>query len=245
VLTEYPLGSTIATNTFAENGGAGIRFDPSGTLWSDRIGDIAGYRPDGSSAGTIFGPSGSLRSFDVQGRMYIASARSVDVYVLGAANAVTLVRSIATAAFACSSAADGAGNVYVATCSAGPQGPIWDNVVMYGPSASGNAAPLAANAGTTGPVAVDHAGNVYAMYSGVIGEWAAGTFGPGAPSRVLSIASGSTVLDVAVDHAGNVYAVTTPAPFFSGSSNLVFFAAGSTTATPLQAGLIGGVTTVP
>lgn len=245
VLTEYPLGSTIATNTFAELGGQGIRFDPSGTLWSDHIGDIGGYRPDGSSAGTIFGPSGTLRSFDVQGKMYMASARSVDVYVLGASNAVTLVRSIATAAFACSSAADGAGNVYVATCAAGRQGPIWDHVVMYGPSASGNAAPLAANAGTTGPVAVDHAGNLYAIYSGSIGEWTAGTFGPGAPARVLSIASGTIVLDIAADRAGNVYAVTTPGPFFSGSSNLDFFAAGSTLATPLQAGLIGSVSTVP
>jgi hypothetical protein len=246
VLTEYPLGSTIATNTFAENGGADIRFDPSGTLWSDHIGDFVGYRPDGSDAGRIFGLSGTLRSFDVQGRMYVASCCwSLDVYVLGAANAAALVRSIAIPAFACSSGADGAGNVYLATCTAGPQGRIWNNVVMYGPGASGNAAPIAMNAGTTGPIAVDHAGNVYALYGGGIGEWTAGTFGPGAPSRVLSIASGTIVFDMTADRAGNVYAVTNPGPFFSGSSTLLFFAARSNVATPLQAGLIGSVAAVP
>ena len=243
VLKEYPLGSTIATRTFTELGGAGIRLDTAGTLWSDHIGDFVGYRSDGSSAGNIFGLSGSLRAFDVRGKMYVATCCSLDVYPPGASTVAALERSITTTAFACSAAADGTGNVYLAQCTTGPSGNIWQSLRMYGPTASGNTPPSVTNAAATGPVAVDHAGNVYAVYAGGIGVWSAGAFSAGAPGRVLAL-TGGLVGDIAADRAGNVYVVVQPAPFVSGSSTLYFFAAGSNTPAPLQLGPFG-VTTVP
>jgi hypothetical protein len=246
VLDEYPMASTSSTHSFQEFGGAGIRFDPSGTLWSDQIGGFTGYHPDGSSAGTM-NVQDALRAFDARGMLYAASCCSINVYVVGIGNAAVLLRSISTTpSFACSAAADGAGNLYVAFCTAAIGGSQWTNLYEYGPNASGSAAPIVTNTTATGPVTVDDAGNVYAPYNGAIGIWPAGTFSAGAPARTLPIAPGNAVTDIAADRAGNVYAITRPV---SGglfvTRTLLYFAAGSATAVTLQSGQIGSVAAVP
>jgi len=247
MLDEYPMASAASTRSFQEFGGAGIRFDPSGTLWSDQIGSFNGYHPDGSSAGTM-NVQDQLRAFDARGMLYAASCCSVNVYFVGIGNAAVLLRSITTTpSFACSAAADGAGNLFVSFCTAGPGVfSIWSNLDEYAPNASGAAVPLVTNAVATGPVTVDAAGNVYAAYNGSIGIWQAGTFSAGAPDRTLPIAPGNTITDIAADRAGNVYAVTRAVPSsLSAPRTLLYFAAGSASAVTLQSGAIGSVTAVP
>jgi len=246
VLSEYPQASTAPAHAFQELGGGMIRFDPSGTLWSDQIGSFAGYRPDGSSAGTM-NVQEQLLSFDVRGLLYAVSCCTIDVFAVGSNNVAVLVRSI-TPSFSgpCSAVADGAGNVYVSFCRAGPTGEQWSNVYEYGPSASGTATPIVTNPIATGPVTVDAGGNIYAPYNGAVGIWSAGTFGAGAPDRALPIAPGNAVLDIAVDRAGNAYVLTRPVGSdLSLPRALLYFAAGTTTATTLQTGQLGSVAAVP
>jgi hypothetical protein len=78
VLDEYPVASTSSARSFQELGGAAIRFDPSGTLWSDQIGSFVGYRSDGSNAG-MMNPQDQLLAFDVRG---IAADRAGNAYVV-------------------------------------------------------------------------------------------------------------------------------------------------------------------
>ena len=244
VLGEYPLASSTPMRTFTELGGTAIRFDPSGTLWSDRIGQYDGYRADGSSAGSL-NPPDQLLAFDVHGVLYAASCCGLDVFSVGSGNTTTLVRSIVMTT-ACSAAADGAGNIYVSTCRAGPTGPQWSPVSQYGPSANGSATPISVNNTAHGPITVDHSGNVYAPYNGSIGIWNAGTFGAGTPDRSLPIAAGNAVNDLAADRAGNVYVITRPASSnLSLPRTLLYFAAGTVTPVTLQSGDLGSVAAVP
>jgi hypothetical protein len=245
MLNEYPSASTAALRTFTELGGGSIRFDANGNLWSDNIGWFTGYRPDGSSAGQIM-LSGSLLSFDARGTLYVASVRSVDVYAVGANDATTLLRSIITSDFPCTAAADAAGNLYVATCLNDPSGTVYGNVSVYTPSADGPVASMVTNAVARGPLTVAPSGDVYAVYNGSIGVWNAGTFGAGVPNRMLPVAASDRIMDVAADRNGNLYAVTRPSSGgFGATRALLYFAAGSATATILQSGALGAVATPP
>lgn len=241
-IDEYPAGSTSPLRTIAELGGASIRFDVLGTLWSDRIGSYAGYHPDGSSAGEINLP-GALLSFDGSGNLYVATCCSVDVYAVGAANTVTLSRSIAISSYACSAAADGAGNLYVATCTADLTGTRFGSVSMYAPGANGNAAPLVTDTTATGPLTVDPSGNLFAAYAGTVGVWPAGSFGSAGPSRTLPLPAGLRIADVAVDRGGSAYVVAWPlsAGRFP-PATLFYVAAGARSATTLRSGAIDAVT---
>ena len=243
-ISEYPTGSVSALRTFQEVSGAKIRFDPSGTLWFDAIGEFIGYNPDGSSAGTIF-VHGQLLWFDVRGNLYTSGGTNggpgLDAYSMVSANGSVLSREITTVNGPCSAATDRAGNLYLSTCLLTPNGILYGSVSMYGPSATGNAAPLLTNQIATGPLTVDPSGNVYAVYNGALGIWS-GTFTASAPTRTVSIGSNVAVIDLAVDRAGNAYVITEPAPALGGSTaTLLYIANGGINPIVLQTGTFWSV----
>jgi hypothetical protein len=244
-VNEYATASMTPLQTFPQFGGQNIRFDPTGTLWFDTIGEFVGYRPDGSTAGTMFNVGGGLLWFDAIGNVYTAEGATngyvLQVFNRGAGGIATLVRSITMASFPCSAVADRGGNIYLSTCTATINGQTRGEVVVYGPLATGDASPLIKNAAATGPVTVDPNGNVYAIYNGTLGVWVGG-FTAGPPAQSIAIGQGVVVYDIAADRDGNAYVITRPAAGKAGDpSTLLFIARGATSGTVLQTGLIDDV----
>ena len=239
-INEYATGTTSAIQTFLQDVGIALRFDPSGTLWSDQVGEFVGYGPDGSKAGTIFG-TGQLLWFDVRGNLYTSGrveGEGVGVYLVGLNDEVESERFIQTTGLPCSVAADRAGNVYLSTCVAMRTGRSYSNVMMYGPAANGATTPALTSVVASGPVTIDPSGNVYAVMNGVVGEWA-GSFTTGPPTRTITIGQGMNIFDLAVDRAGNVYAIGRASSALTGTATTLFFApSGAGVATALQTGLI-------
>jgi len=222
-----------------------VRFDPSGTVWIQNyqgtypiFGEeddftLGGVTAQGTAAPPITMPTGdSFLGFDAAGRLYIASPGALTgqpiagqpavlVYAVGAGSALTLVRTVAVPSPPCTGAADASGRLYLATCTA-------NGVAEYAPGVTG---PSASNSTAAGPVAVDPSGDVFATYGSAIGEWTAGTFGPAAPSRLLT-GLPCALSDLAVDKAGDVYALTGPA--CSAGNNLYYYPAGANSPTLLQ-----------
>ena len=145
----------------------------------------------------------------------------------------------------CWVAADASGRVYVATCLAGPSpfnatlGPV----LMYAPGASD---PSVTNTSATGPLAVDGAGNVYAVYNGAVGVWTAGTFGSTPPTRTLPAGPAGTIRSIAVDRAGTTYVIVRPTPTtFTTQSSLYTVAGGAATVVLVQTGFVDQVSAPP
>jgi hypothetical protein len=243
-VAEYPPASLSTLMSFQEGGGLLIRFDPSGILWSDQIGDFAGYRPDGSTVGMVFG-LGKLLWFDAYGNLYTSAylatspnsyVPSISVYrILGASS--SLVRSFQTPGFVCTAAADRAGNVYFSTCTATLNGTAYGSLTMV----KSNGIPSVENEPASGPVTVDPSGNVYAVYNRALGIWRTG-FNAGPPTQSISLGTNIVVLDMAVDRGGNVYVVTKPAPGIEIAPTTLFYIPnGATTATTLNSGQIDSI----
>jgi hypothetical protein len=249
-INEYALGSTTSLQSFSQTGGARIRFDPSGTLWFDEGGQFAGFRPDGSVAGTICCGAGALLSFDLSGNLYTQGSSAItdtdgstypalNVDLVGLGGAFELERSIAMTGFPCSAVADRLGNAYVTTCETSRNGPLYNSVMMYGPASNGLAVPLFTSTVANGPVAIDPSGNVYAAVTGGVGVWT-GSFTSGAPTRTISVGYNITVFDLAADRNSNLYVVGRAAAATASTPTTLLFVpnGATTTATALQTGLI-------
>ncbi|MGA1983958.1 MAG: hypothetical protein ABSG84_16010 [Acidobacteriaceae bacterium] len=112
-------------------------------------------------------------------------------------------------------ATDSAGNLYVANISG-----VQNSVLVFGPTANGNVAPIRTLIADPGWMAVDPAGNIY-LYPYVvsgsdqglqIAVFAAGATGIATPVRTVAPFSG--VYGLAVDPVGNIYAEIGSNPFF-------------------------------
>jgi hypothetical protein len=223
----------------------GIAFDASGVLWLDR-GEFATYLPDGTAGPVprVLSGGGSLGAFDLKGTMYTQGATAVSVLRL-AGPGYTIVDTLPTTPEPCWTAADGAGRVYVAPCTAGPTPYVrtLGAVSMYSLVTN---APLATNPNATGPVAVDTAGNFYAVYNGAVGVWNAGAFGAAPPGRTLPPGPPGTITSIAVDRGGTAYVIVHPTgTTYTTPSTLYAVAPGATTAVIVQTGFVGQVATSP
>jgi hypothetical protein len=106
--------------------------------------------------------------------------------------------------------------------------------------------PTVTNGVATGPLAVDAAGTLYAVYNGAVGEWTAGAFSSTAPARTLPAGPAGTIWSIAVDRAGTTYVVVRPTPTtYTTQSTLYSVAAGSSTPVVLQTGFVDQVATPP
>jgi len=135
----------------------------------------------------------------------------VVVYAAGATGDVSPIRTITDRNTVLSNAAgiarDGAGNLYVTNPPLDPGG--GGSIVIYAPSANGNAGPTRTIAGdSTGldhpvGIALDTAGSVYVSNTYTVTVYAAGASGNVTPVR--TIPSASEVGGIALDRAGNLY----------------------------------------
>lgn len=133
------------------------------------------------------------------------------VYAAGATGDVSPIRTITDRNTVLSNAAgiarDGAGNLYVTNPPLDPGG--GGSIVIYAPSANGNAGPTRTIAGdSTGldhpvGIALDTAGSVYVSNTYTVTVYAAGASGNVTPVR--TIPSASEVGGIALDRAGNLY----------------------------------------
>ena len=94
-------------------------------------------------------------------------------------------------------ATDGGGNLYVASLT---------GIAVYGPTASGNAAPLRTVNVPAGSIALDPTGNLYAlMTQGQINVYPPNSSGNVAPSRSILAETGVSFGPMATDTSGNLY----------------------------------------
>ncbi|GAC1432663.1 MAG: hypothetical protein NVSMB5_26520 [Candidatus Velthaea sp.] len=205
----YAPNNTIPIQTFVLSGTGPIRYDVNGTLWSGTTGVQANGTPVSLPSGIV----GTPLAFDTQGNAYTVvnttpmtpgatSSSVINVYKITGRIAL-LTRFVNIAGGVVSLAVDPVGNLYAG----GTFG-----VYEYGPGGgNGSISPIAQGTNTSGPVAVDRSGNLFAVFSGNVGIWPVGTFGLSAPATQISMASSNlppnfalTVSDLAANSAGDI-----------------------------------------
>lgn len=206
---EYASGSSGAATP--------VRTLPGGS--TTKIDSVNGLAV--SPGGEIFlsQDSGSIVAFSATATGSVAPAR----YILGASQTGG---GLSTIVVANAVAVDNADNLYVVN----EGGPGLQPIVVFGPTATGNAPPLRTIGGPltltstsiVGGVATDSAGNLYVtatsvsgpaanpVFAGSILVFAAGASGNVAPVRVITGAATQLgpVLGIRVDAIGSVYVVT-------------------------------------